>query len=161
MTAADSAALPELPRLDARLTAAAELVPPGARVADVGCDHGKLSVYLALSGRARRVLAIDVRPQPLERARQLVEKTGCGQLVECRLADGLSCVSPGEADTVVLAGISGVTAVLSLSFGKRDAERTRCRRAPFDRHMPPPRRTRKSPESGPIGAVTGSLPRSA
>ena len=95
--------------------AAARLVPPGARVADVGCDHGKLSVYLALSGRARRVLAVDIRPQPLERARQLVEKTGCGQLVECRLSDGLSCVLPGEMDTVVLAGISGVTAVQILA----------------------------------------------
>ena len=95
--------------------AAAQLVPPGARVADVGCDHGKLSVYLALTGQARRVLAVDVRPQPLERARQLVEKTGCGQLVECRLSDGLSCVSPGEADAVVLAGISGVTAVQILA----------------------------------------------
>lgn len=110
-----AAALPDVPRLDDRLMAAARLVPPGARVADVGCDHGKLSVYLALSGQARRVLAVDIRPQPLERARQLVEKTGCGQLVECRLSDGLSCVLPGEADAVVLAGISGVTAVQILA----------------------------------------------
>lgn len=96
--------------LDERLAAAAALVAPGSRVADVGCDHGKLSVYLAKSGRAARVLAIDVRPQPLEKARQLVERTGCGPLVECRLADGLSCVSAGEVDTVIMAGISGITA---------------------------------------------------
>ncbi len=96
--------------LDERLAAAAALVAPGARVADVGCDHGKLSVYLAKSGRASKVIAIDVRPQPLEKARRLVEKTGCGPLVECRLADGLCCVLPGEVDTVVLAGISGITA---------------------------------------------------
>ncbi len=96
--------------LDERLAAAAALVAPGARVADVGCDHGKLSVYLAKSGRAAKVIAIDVRPQPLEKARRLVEKTGCGPLVECRLADGLCCVLPGEVDTVVLAGISGITA---------------------------------------------------
>ena len=107
--------VPDVPHLDGRLTAAAQLVPFGACVADVGCDHGKLSVYLALTGRARRVLAVDVRPQPLERARQLVEKTGCGQQVECRLSDGLSCVLPGEADTVVLAGISGVTCVQILA----------------------------------------------
>ncbi len=95
--------------LDARLAAAAALVEPGARVADVGCDHGRLAVYLAQSGRAARVIATDVRPQPLAKAKELVQKTGCGPLVECRLADGLSCVLPGEVDTVIIAGMSGIT----------------------------------------------------
>lgn len=97
------------PVLDARLAAVAALVPSGSRVADVGCDHGKLSVALARSGRVKKVIAIDVRPAPLARAQALADQTGCGPLVECRLADGLSCIQPGEADTVVLAGMSGVT----------------------------------------------------
>ncbi len=95
--------------LDARLAAAAALVPNGARVADVGCDHGKLAVHLAQSGRAAKVIASDVRPGPLAKAQQLVQKTGCGPLVECRLADGLSCIAPGEVDTVIMAGMSGIT----------------------------------------------------
>ena len=36
-----------LPTLDARLAAAAELVRPGEPVADIGCDHGKLTAVLA------------------------------------------------------------------------------------------------------------------
>ena len=36
-----------LPTLDARLTAAAELVLPGRPVADIGWDHGKLTGGLA------------------------------------------------------------------------------------------------------------------
>ena len=40
-----------LPTLDARLTAAAQLVRPGQPVADIGCDHGKLTAVLAASGR--------------------------------------------------------------------------------------------------------------
>jgi len=35
-----------LPTLDARLAAAAELVRPGEPVADIGCDHGKLTAVL-------------------------------------------------------------------------------------------------------------------
>ena len=35
-----------LPTLDARLAAAAELVRPGQPVADIGCDHGKLTAVL-------------------------------------------------------------------------------------------------------------------
>ena len=40
-----------LPTLDARLAAAAELVRPGEPVADIGCDHGKLTAVLAASAR--------------------------------------------------------------------------------------------------------------
>lgn len=111
----DKDALPRLPVLDARLQAVAAAVPPGARVADVGCDHGKLAVFLAAGGRASSVLAMDIRPQPLARARRLAADTGCGELVECRLADGLCGVVPGEVDTVVLAGLSGITAAQILA----------------------------------------------
>ena len=45
-----------LPTLDARLAAAAELVRPGEPVADIGCDHGKLTAVLAASGRYPKVI---------------------------------------------------------------------------------------------------------
>ena len=37
--------------------------------ADIGCDHGKLSAALAGSGRCPLVLACDLRPDPLQKAR--------------------------------------------------------------------------------------------
>ena len=40
-----------LPQLDARLSAAAGYVRPGHVAADIGCDHGKLTVDLLVSGR--------------------------------------------------------------------------------------------------------------
>lgn len=40
------------PKLDERLQAAADLVRPCDTAADIGCDHGKLSAYLACTGRA-------------------------------------------------------------------------------------------------------------
>ena len=98
-----------LPRPGARLLAAAELVRPGRVVADIGCDHGKLAVYLAMSGRAPRVIATDIRPLPLGKARALVAQTGCQGKVECRLGDGLAPLVPGEVQEIVIAGMSGET----------------------------------------------------
>ena len=98
-----------LPTLDARLTAAAELVRPGQPVADIGCDHGKLTAVLAASGRFPKVIGADLRPGPLAKAKQTLEHTGCKDRVELRLGDGLSVLSPGEVDTIVLAGVSAQT----------------------------------------------------
>ena len=62
-----------LPTLDARLAAAAELVRPGEPVADIGCDHGKLTAVLAASGKYPKVIGADLRPGPLAKAEQTLE----------------------------------------------------------------------------------------
>ncbi len=98
-----------LPTLDARLTAAAELVRPGQPVADIGCDHGKLTAVLAASGRYPKVIGADLRPGPLAKAAQTLEYAGCKDRAELRLGDGLSVLSPGEVSTIVLAGVSAQT----------------------------------------------------
>ena len=51
-----------LPTLDERLTAAAALVREGEPVADIGCDHGKLTAVLAASGKYPKVIGADLRP---------------------------------------------------------------------------------------------------
>ena len=104
-------ATPEAPRLDARLTAAAQLVKPGSAVADIGCDHGKLAIFLALTGRAKHVIAADLRPGPLQTAAENCRRYGCGEAVELRLGDGLSVLKAGEADTILLAGVSAKTTI--------------------------------------------------
>ena len=104
-------ATPEAPRLDARLAAAAQLVKPGAAVADIGCDHGKLAIFLALTGRAERVIAADLRSGPLQTAAENCRRYGCEEAVELRLGDGLTVLAPGEADTILLAGVSAKTTI--------------------------------------------------
>lgn len=98
-----------LPGLDERLSAAAALVRPGLPVADIGCDHGKLTAVLAASGQFPKVIGADLRPGPLSKARQTVQNAHCEDRVELRLGDGLSVLSPGEVGTVVLAGVSAQT----------------------------------------------------
>ena len=98
-----------LPTLDARLSAAADLVRPGQPVADIGCDHGKLTAVLAASGKYPKVIGADLRPGPLAKAAQTLEYAGCKDRAELRLGDGLSVLSPGEVSTIVLAGVSAQT----------------------------------------------------
>ena len=86
-----------LPTLDARLTAAAQLVRPGQPVADIGCDHGKLTAVLAASGRYPKVIGADLRPGPLAKAKQTLENAGCLDRAELRLGDGLSVLSAGAS----------------------------------------------------------------
>lgn len=95
--------------LDERLAAAAELARPGLAVADVGCDHGKLTAALAMSGRYPKVIGSDLRPGPLAKARQTIQQLHCQDRVELRLGDGLSVLAPGEVGTIVLAGVSART----------------------------------------------------
>ena len=95
--------------LTPRLRAAAELVPAGARLADVGTDHGYLPAWLLLEGRIPRAIAADLRPGPMDRARQTAGKYGLTGKMDFRLCDGLSGVAPEEVDAVAIAGMGGET----------------------------------------------------
>ena len=98
-----------LPTLDARLSAAAELVREGEPVADIGCDHGKLTAVLAASGKYPKVIGADLRPGPLAKAERTLQNAHCEDRAELRLGDGLSVLSAGEVGTIVLAGVSAQT----------------------------------------------------
>ncbi len=93
--------------LSGRLRMLSEMVTPGNSVADVGCDHAFLSIYLVQKGISPRVLAMDVRPGPLGAAREHIEGCGLGAYIETRLSDGMEKLGTGEAETLVCAGMGG------------------------------------------------------
>lgn len=98
---------PRPPHLDARLAAAAAFVRPGSTAADIGCDHGKLSAYLAGSGRCPLVFACDLRPGPLQKARETCAPWA--ERVRFRLGSGLEVLQPGEAEDIIIAGMGAET----------------------------------------------------
>lgn len=85
----------------------ADMVTAGSRVADVGCDHGFLSIWLVQAGVSPKVLAMDVRKGPLAAARGHIEAYGLGDYIETRLSDGLISCEAGEVDALVCAGMGG------------------------------------------------------
>ena len=95
--------------LTPRLQAIAEQVPQGARLADVGTDHGYLPVWLLRSGRIESAIAADLREGPLDRSRETAQRFGVAERISFRLCDGLSAIRPEETDTVVIAGMGGET----------------------------------------------------
>lgn len=106
--------------LSDRLQALADMVSVGNRIADVGCDHGFLSIYLVQKGISPKALAMDVRPGPLARAKEHIAERGLSDYIETRLSDGLRGYRRGEADTMVCAGMGGrvMTKILTESADK-------------------------------------------
>lgn len=95
------------PPLSERLRCCAAEVMDGARVADIGCDHGYLGIHLLYDGRAAFVHACDLREQPLKRAIENALRFGVAEKMRFSRADGLRAVSPDEVDTIVCAGMGG------------------------------------------------------
>ncbi len=93
--------------LTPRLKCISKLVPENARLADVGCDHGKLPVSLILEGKVRSAIASDIREGPLARAAETAKAYGVK--LPLRLSAGLDGILPGECDTVTIAGMGGTT----------------------------------------------------
>lgn len=76
-------------------------------VADIGCDHGYVSIYLVESGIAGRAIAMDVRKGPLSGAASNIHDYGLSDCITTRLSDGLKALEPGEADAIIIAGMGG------------------------------------------------------
>ena len=106
-------------RLSPRLQAAADFVLPGRPAADVGTDHGYLPVYLRQNGVCDSVIASDIAPAPLESARASARKYDVDG-VDFRLCPGLEGIRQAEADTVVIAGMSGETMITILEAANWD-----------------------------------------
>ena len=94
-------------RLDKRLSAVAEFVGHGAKLVDVGTDHGKLPIYLMPTGKVSFAVASDKNEGPLFFARENINRAGLEKKISVRLTNGLNSVQPGEVDTVVVAGMGG------------------------------------------------------
>ena len=97
----------KLPLSD-RLAACCRFVHPGDRVADVGCDHGYLSIHLLLTGIASHVYAADVRQGPLSSAKRNAASYGVTEHIDFFLSDGVQSL-PRDFDTLVCAGMGADT----------------------------------------------------
>ena len=98
-----------------RLLACADLVPPCHTAADVGTDPGYLAIRLLQTDRCARVIAADLREQPLASARANAARFGTADRMDFIQSDGLHNIKPGSFQTLILAGMGGdlITRILA------------------------------------------------
>lgn len=102
-------------KLNERLAAVAAFITKGVRVADIGTDHGYLPIWLVGNGICKNPIATDLREGPLGQAKAFATEYGVYDEISFRLGDGLGSISPGEIDTLVIAGMGGETIIHILS----------------------------------------------
>jgi tRNA (adenine22-N1)-methyltransferase len=96
--------------LSSRLEAACRFVNSGDRVADVGCDHGYLGIYLLKNNIASFVYASDINEGPLNAAVFNAEKFGVRDKIKFYLSDGVRNI-PRDFDALVCCGMGGDTMI--------------------------------------------------
>lgn len=106
-------------KLSLRLSAVADFISDNAKVIDIGCDHGLLSIYLAQKYSNIKIIASDINKNALDSARSNVKKCHLEDRIDIRLGNGLSVVSSDEIDTVVIAGM-GSNAIVGILKYSRD-----------------------------------------
>ena len=91
-----------------RLKIIAAMVTEGKTAADIGTDHGYVPVFLVKEGRVPSAIASDMSRGALNKAIENVQRAGLSDQIDCRLADGLSGISPGEVQSIIISGMGGI-----------------------------------------------------
>ena len=90
--------------LSIRLKAVADLVDNNKVIADIGCDHALLSIYLVENGISNKVYAIDNKKGPLSTAKKNIESANLNEMIETILDDGLVKVDFFERQRAITEG---------------------------------------------------------
>lgn len=104
--------------LSDRMRAVVGLVQPCKSIADVGCDHGYISMEIVRSNICRHVIAMDINSGPLVRAKNNIADYDMQDYIETRLSDGVSALEAGEAEGVICAGMGGRLIISILEQGR-------------------------------------------
>ncbi|WP_414860716.1 tRNA (adenine(22)-N(1))-methyltransferase [Pseudomonas sp. IT-P176] len=105
--------------LSMRLERVAAHVPAGARLADIGSDHGYLPVALMRRGAITAAVAGELAATPFHSAQRTVRDNGLQACISVRLANGLAALEPADGITALtICGMGGETIRDILERGK-------------------------------------------
>ena len=90
-----------------RLKKIASYVKKGARVADIGTDHGLVPYFLIRNNISNFVIASDISKSSLKKTEDVVRDYNLEDFVYPRVGNGLDVIKKDEVDTVIIAGMGG------------------------------------------------------
>ncbi len=95
-------------KLSKRLQLVADQVV-GRRVADIGCDHGKIITYLFENNKIDYAICSDISAPSVKKAEDLLNKRKIDhRLWDVRCGDGLQTVTSADRiDDVIMSGLGG------------------------------------------------------
>ncbi len=97
-------------KLSKRLLSIANLVSDNSKVVDIGCDHGLVSIYLAMSKKNISIIASDINQNALDNAIKNINKYHLEDKIKVCLSNGLDNIND-EIDTIIISGMGGHTII--------------------------------------------------
>ena len=97
-------------KLSKRLLSIANLVNDNSKVVDIGCDHGLVSIYLAMNKQNISIIASDINQNALDNAIKNINKYHLEDKIKVCLSNGLDNIND-EIDTIIISGMGGHTIV--------------------------------------------------
>lgn len=97
-------------KLSKRLLTIANLIDDNSKVADIGCDHGLVSIYLAMNKQNISIIASDINQNALDNAIKNINKYHLEDKIKVCLSNGLDNIND-EIDTIIISGMGGHTIV--------------------------------------------------
>lgn len=101
--------------LSKRLKKVDTMVEPAAFLADIGCDHGFLSIDLVKSGKVKKAFCTDINEGPLKRAEEHIKEYGLAGKIDTCLSDGLLSLKNKfddyPFDSAVICGMGGIMGI--------------------------------------------------
>lgn len=98
------------PPISSRLLKCCDYITDGAKVADIGTDHGYLGIYLLQTQKASFVIASDINEMPLQSAKNNAAKYNVSDQMAFYLSDGVQNI-PKDFDVLVCAGMGADTMI--------------------------------------------------
>lgn len=97
-------------KLSKRLLTIANLIDDNSKVVDIGCDHGLVSIYLAMNKQNISIIASDINQNALDNAIKNINKYHLEDKIKVCLSNGLDNIND-EIDTIIISGMGGHTIV--------------------------------------------------
>lgn len=101
-------------KLSKRLKSLAALVSSDDIVADIGCDHAYLDIYLVQNNIVPFTLACDINEKALNNGIKNIKKYGLEDKITTRLGDGINFLNE-DINTLIVSGMGTSTIIKILS----------------------------------------------